>query len=215
MTAGPMAPGLPPPTHLLYLHGFRSSPQSAKARQVAAWMARHQPQVAWHCPQLPPSPAQALREVEAHLEAWQRQAGSQPGHPPWADRLAVIGSSLGGFYATHLSARIGCRAVLLNPAVDPARDLAAYIGEQRAWHGDDRFFFEPRFIDELRALQPPDSLPHADRRLAVLGTDDEVLSFEEMRARHADGHLRIVPGGDHALSGFEALLPEVMAWLGW
>ena len=65
----------------------------------------------------------------------------------------MIGSSLGGFYATALAERIGCRAVLLNPAVDPARDLARHIGETTAWHSDERFFFRAEFIDELRALR--------------------------------------------------------------
>ena len=67
--------------------------------------------------------------------------------------MAVIGSSLGGFYATWVATQTGCRAVLLNPAVHPARDLAAYVGEQTSFHNpEDHFFFQPGFVDELRAL---------------------------------------------------------------
>ena len=118
-------------THLLYLHGFRSSPQSAKARQMAAWMQRHRPEVHWWCPQLPPSPREAMQMLAEHMADW-----PAPG-------VGVIGSSLGGFYATALAERLGCRAVLLNPAVDPARDLTRHIGETTAWHSDERFFFAP------------------------------------------------------------------------
>ena len=106
-----------PPTHLAYLHGFRSSPQSTKARRVAQWLADNRPDVVWYCPQLPPSPADAMSAVFAHVAGWPR------------DSTAVIGSSLGGFYATVFAEQTGCRAVLLNPAVDPARDLTKYIGE--------------------------------------------------------------------------------------
>ena len=64
--------------------------------------------------------------------------------PP--DHLAVVGSSLGGFYATWVAEETGCRAVLLNPAVDPARDLAASIGEQASWHDPaEHFYFAPEF----------------------------------------------------------------------
>ena len=131
-----------PITHLLYLHGFRSSPQSAKARQVAARVAAHHQGVTWWCPQLPPSPREAMALVMDGIAAWP------------AGRMAVVGSSLGGFYATHVAQAHACRAVLLNPAIDPARDLAKYIGEQTTWHDpNERFYFEPSFVDELRALQ--------------------------------------------------------------
>jgi hypothetical protein len=195
------APG-EPVTHLLYLHGFRSSPRSTKARRVADWVAAYRPDLVWCCPALPPSPAEAMAAIGAAIAVWP------------APRMAVIGSSLGGFYATAVAERTGCRAVLLNPAVDPARDLAAYIGEQTSWDGDERFIFEPRFIDELRAIADPTPPDRPGRCLAVIATGDEVLSWEEMRARHAGCTLRIVDGSDHALSDFEAHLPAVVAFLG-
>jgi len=155
-------------SHLLYLHGFRSSPQSMKARKVAAWMQAHRPDVHWWCPQLPPSPREAMRLVFDGIAAWPH------------DRMAVVGSSLGGFYATAVAEATGCRAVLLNPAVYPARDLAAYIGEQTSWHDPaDRFFFRPGFVDELQALAVP-ALTRPERYFAVIAKGDEVLDWREM-----------------------------------
>ena len=189
-------------THLLYLHGFRSSPQSAKARRVAAWVSEHRPDLAWCCPQLPPSPREAIADVFAAIDTWP------------LERMAVVGSSLGGFYATVVAERTGCRAVLLNPAVDPARDLAAHIGEQTAWHGTERFFFRADFIDELRALAPPARLTRLERYFAVIAKGDELLSWQEMSARYAGTRIRLLEGSDHALSDFEAHLPAVIAFLG-
>src|SRR5665213_3964417 len=162
-----------PVTHLLYLHGFRSSPQSSKARRVAAWIREHRSDVVWSCPQLPPSPRDAMTLAAAATRAWPRQ------------HTAVIGSSLAGSYATASAEQTDCRAVLLNPAIEPARDLAAYIGEQQAWHGEARFFFRPEYIDELRALAAPQSLTRPDRYFAVIAKGDEVLSWREMAARYA------------------------------
>jgi uncharacterized protein len=188
-------------THLLYLHGFRSSPQSAKARQTAAWMQQHRPDVHWWCPQLPPSPREAMALLSDGMADWPETG------------VGVIGSSLGGFYATALAERIGCHAVLLNPAVDPARDLARHIGETTAWHSDERFFFRAEFIVELRTITPP-ALTRLERYFAVIAKGDEVLSWVEMSERFRGAHIALLEGGDHALSNFAELLPDVVDFLG-
>ena len=188
-------------THLLYLHGFRSSPQSAKARLLAAHLAEHHPGLSWWCPQLPPSPRAAMALLEQGIAAWPRQT------------LGVMGSSLGGFYATWLGQRLGCRTVVLNPAVDPARDLAAHIGEQTAWHDPAaHFFFRAEYIDELRALAAG-PLRHPEDFLAVIAKGDELLDWREMAARYAGARIRLLEGSDHGLSDFADHLPEVLDFL--
>lgn len=188
-------------SHLVYLHGFRSSPQSTKARMVAARVAQRHPAVTWWCPQLPPSPRDAMAMVMDGIAAWPRE------------RMAVVGSSLGGFYAAHVAQATGCRAVLLNPAVDPARDLAKYVGEQSAWHDPaERFVFEPAFVDQLRALEcgPPADPGNC---FAVIAKGDEVLDWREMTARHAGARIKLLAGSDHALTDFDAHIDEVFAFL--
>jgi predicted esterase YcpF (UPF0227 family) len=131
-----------------------------------------------------------------------------------AERMAVIGSSLGGFYATAVAERRGCRAVLLNPGVDPARDLADAIGATTAWHSGEPFDFRPEYVDELRAIAPPATLTDLDRYFAVIAKGDEVLSWREMSARYAGARVRLIEGSDHALSDFDAHFPAVLAFLG-
>ncbi|WP_180682749.1 YqiA/YcfP family alpha/beta fold hydrolase [Tepidicella baoligensis] len=188
-------------THLLYLHGFRSSPRSMKAVKLAERLRRDHPGVTWCCPQLPPSPRQAFDAIRQHIADWPRE------------HMAVVGSSLGGFYATRVALETGCRAVLLNPAVDPARDLAKYIGEQTAWHNpEERFFFRPEYVDELRALACG-TLPHPERVLAIIAKGDELLDWREMVARYPGVHLKLLEGSDHALSDFDEHIDEVIAHL--
>ena len=188
-------------THLLYLHGFRSSPQSVKAQKMAALVAARYPGVVWWSPQLPPSPRDAMALLTQGVAGWPRMS------------MAVIGSSLGGFYATAVAERCGCKAVLLNPAVDPARDLAAYIGEQTTWQNpNERFFFEAHFVDELRALQAG-PLTTPQNYLAVIAKGDEVLDWREMAARYTGANLRLLEGGDHALSDFDAHVPAILDFL--
>jgi uncharacterized protein len=195
------------PDALLYLHGFRSSPGSFKARRLQAWLAAHRPEVAWHCPQLPPSPREAFTLMQSII-------GAHPGA-----RWCVVGSSLGGFYAAVIGEWLaGCgtlaRVAVINPAVDPARDLRSAIGELTVWHDPaERFHFRADFIEELQLLRPA-KLTHLDRYFAIIATGDEVLDWREMRDRHAGARLRIVEGSDHALSDFEAHLEPLVDFLG-
>jgi predicted esterase YcpF (UPF0227 family) len=192
---------MPAPSHLLYLHGFRSSPKSFKAQRLQSWLAKHHPALHWWCPQLPPSPAEALALLR------QGTAG-------WPASSAVVGSSLGGFYATQVAECTGWPAVLLNPAVDPARDLAAHIGEQAAFHTpEERFFFRAGFIDELRALTVS-AITRPERYFAVIAKGDELLDWREMTARYPGAGVRLLEGSDHALSDFDEHLPHILSFLG-
>ena len=191
-----------PVSHLLYLHGFRSSPKSTKARMVAERVAARHPEVTWWCPQLPPSPGEAMQQVMDGVAAWPR------------DRMGVIGSSLGGFYATYVAQVCECRAVLLNPAVDPARDLKKYVGEQASWHDpEERFYFDPRFIDELRLLQVA-AIRRPEDLFAVIAKGDEVLDWREMTGRYPGARIKLLEGSDHAITDFDRHMGEVLGFLG-
>lgn len=188
-------------THLLYLHGFRSSPLSFKAQLMAAAVRERHPAVTWWCPQLPPSPQAAAALLADGIRNWPRE------------RMAVVGSSLGGYYATWVAETTGCRAVLLNPAVHAARDLARYVGEQTAWHDPaEHFYFAPEYVDELRALERG---PVADPEnyFAVIAKGDEVLDWREMTGRYPGARIKLLEGGDHAISDFAEHLPQVLEFL--
>ena len=187
--------------HLLYLHGFRSSPRSFKAQKLAQWVARHRPDVNWHCPQLPHAPAAALRQLSLLMQGWPSETS------------ALIGSSLGGFYATVLAQGTGCRAALLNPAVEPARDLAAFVGEQSAFHDPgERFEFRTEDLDALRALRPP-AITRPERYFLIVAKGDELLDWRETSARYAGCRIKLPEGSDHALSDFDDHLSDLLDFL--
>ena len=168
---------------------------------MAAHIARHHPQVTWLCPQLPPSPQQAMQEVAQAIANWP------------STRMAVVGSSLGGFYATWVAQRQACRAVLLNPAVHPARDLEKYIGAQTQFHTpEESFYFRPEYIQELRDLETG-ALGTPQHFFTVIAKGDEVLDWHEMVERYQRGQCLLLEGGDHALSHFDQLLPAILQHL--
>ncbi|MEY3611483.1 MAG: hypothetical protein RJB14_1205 [Pseudomonadota bacterium] len=159
------------------------------------------PGVTWWCPQLPASPAQAMDLLLQGTVTWPR------------GQMAVMGSSLGGFYAACLSAQLGVPAVLINPAVQPSRDLAHYIGEHPVWQDpSQRLFFEPAYVQELQELESQ-PLPTQPATLALIAKGDEVLDWREMLARHQAGQVCLIEGSDHALSDFEDHLPQILEFL--
>lgn len=167
--------------------------------------ARH-PQVKWWCPQLPHSPADAMALLRSGVAAWPREG------------MAVVGSSLGGFYATCLAGELGCRAVLLNPSVHPARGLKRHLGEHGAWHDPtQRFTFTETHVRELEDLELASAGALRGPRpvhYALIAKGDEVLDWREMTARYPHATLRLLDGGDHAISDFDRHLDEVLEFLG-
>lgn len=159
------------------------------------------PGVTWWCPQLPASPAQAIDLLLKGTADWP------------LGQMAVMGSSLGGFYAAWLSAHLSIPAVLINPAVHPSRDLARYIGEHPVWQDPAQsIFFEPAYVDELKILESQ-PLPTRPATLALIAKGDEVLDWREMLARHQAGQVCLIEGSDHALSDFEDHLPQILEFL--
>lgn len=186
---------------IVYLHGFRSSPQSFKARLLAARLEELGRAGEWLCPTLPVSPAEAIalaeREIGAHVK---------PG-----ERVTLIGSSLGGYFATHLAEKHGWRAVLLNPAVVPDRDLSKYLGEQPLWHGGGSIVVEPRHLDELRALATA-QVTQPGRYYLIAAKGDEVLDYREMLAHYPGVRTKLIEGSDHGISEFADYVDDVIAW---
>lgn len=186
---------------ILYLHGFRSSPSSFKAHFLGERLRELGRGGEYVCPQLPASPRQAI-------ELAQQLVKDVP-----AQELTLIGSSLGGFYATWLAEQIGCRAVLLNPAVKPPRDLEHYVGVTTAYHSDEPFEFKHEYIAELRALTVP-RITRPERYFLIAATGDEVLDWREMTANYPSARQHVIQGSDHGLSDFADYIDEVLAFCG-
>jgi hypothetical protein len=183
---------------ILYLHGFRSSPQSFKARLIAERMAQLGREGEYVCPQLPPSPRIA---IELAQDLARR---TDPAH------LTLIGSSLGGYYATHLAEQLGCRAILLNPALRAFEKLADHVGPQTAYHeGGEGFEFKPAYLHELRRLHVG-SITRPERYFLIAATGDALLDWREMAAGYPGGRQRIIQGSDHGLSDFAEYMDEVL-----
>lgn len=185
---------------IVYLHGFRSSPQSNKAQRLKARMETLGLGHLFWCEQLPPSPCTAIALAERQITA-----ATSP--------VTVVGSSLGGYYATHLAEKHRLRAVLVNPAVVAHLSLAEFVGLQTNLYSGEVFEFRPEYIDELRTIEVP-RISRPQDFLLLAETGDEVLDYRQAVAKYAGARQVVLEGGDHSFTRWPDYLDEVLRFAG-
>ena len=185
-------------TAIVYIHGFNSSPASFKAALLQRELARRAPGAEFLAPASPPSPA-AASKLLADLACKHPQA-------------ALVGSSLGGYYATWMAEKFALRAVLVNPAVRPYDLLAGEVGHQKNFHTGEEYDFTEQHIAELRALEVDTFTPARYLLLAAKG--DEVLDYRHAVERYRGAHQVVIEGSNHGLDDFEKYLDTVFAFIG-
>ena len=187
---------------VVYLHGFRSSPRSSKARMTGDAIAHRVEQgaaIEWYCPQLHASPQESMDMVRRHIDVSK------------ADRLSVIGSSLGGFYTNYLAEHYGCKGIALNPAVRAGRELEPHVGMMTAYDSEEPFDFRAEYIDELNRMQV-ESITLPERYLLLAATGDELLDWREMAAFYASARQIIIEGSDHGIGNYSDYLDAVICF---
>jgi hypothetical protein len=188
-------------TALFYLHGFNSSPGTFKGRQLMAHVATLSNPPELYMPALPHRPAQAMAKLEKLIDA------------VGATDLTLVGSSLGGYYASALAERHGCRVVLINPAIRPYEDLRQNLGRNRNLYTGEDYEITPAHFDELRALKV-ERITRPERYWLLVQTGDEVLDYREAVALFAGAKQTVIEGGDHGFQGFERYLPALLEFAG-
>ena len=184
---------------LIYLHGFNSSPASHKARVMRAYLETRGLAHLFVCPALPHRPSEALRVIEAEIA----RSKTAP---------TLVGSSLGGFYATWFAETRDLRAVLINPAIAPHLGLQAFLGEQKNLYTGEAYRLTREHLDEWRAIALERIDP--ERYLLLLETGDEVLDWRVAARKYEGARSVIRDGGDHTLQSFPEQLPRILRFAG-
>jgi uncharacterized protein len=185
---------------ILYLHGFNSSPQSAKAQYLKRYLEERGRGGDFLCPRLPHRPKLAVAAVEAEIARLSRE------------QITLVGSSLGGFYATWLAEKHALRAVLINPAIDPHVGLRAFLGPQQSFHGGETYELTEDHLRDWQALFV--TRIHPERYLLLVETGDEVLDYRLAVRKYLGAKQIVVQGGDHSLASFPDHIPLILSFAG-
>lgn len=184
---------------ILYIHGLNSSPASLKASQLSRAMNQLGLEQQLRIPALHHHPRQAMAQLQALV--------SELGAP------VLVGSSLGGYYATYLAEQHGLKALLINPAVRPHLRFDGYLGPQKNYYSDETWDLTE---DHVKALAEFEVTPPVDaaRYQVWLQTADETLDYRDAERYYRHCALRIQAGGDHGFQGFAERLPILFAFAG-
>jgi predicted esterase YcpF (UPF0227 family) len=185
---------------LLSLHGFHSSPQSLKARQLAEYIANNHSEINFLCPQLPCLPAQMWQVIEAVFEKHK------------GDEICVVGSSLGGYLATKLSEVYNVKVILVNPAVTPYLLLQTYAGTQNHPYTNESYPINEDYMAQLKKLDV-DVLSFPNNYWVLLQQGDEVLDYQQAMIKYQGCKITCEKEGDHSFIGFERFIPDIIKFL--
>lgn len=184
--------------NVVYLHGFLSSPKSAKAQLVQRWLREHRPEWRYLCPELSSYPTIARQQIDALA----KQLAD--------DMTLLVGSSLGGFWATYWAERFGVNAVVLvNPAVAPHTRFRHFVGQPLpSFYSDEVFNLSEADLDVLGECdQAVIALP--ERYRVMLQTGDETLDYRQAESRYQHTSLLVETGGNHSFDKFDRHLERI------
>lgn len=186
------------PVTLIYLHGFNSAPQSHKAQIMLQWFERHQARDTIYVPNLPYDPEEAIGLIEQKVQS--------------SDNPVLVGSSLGGYYATYIANKYQLKAVLINPAVKAYDLLANYIGENKNYYTGETYCLDDNFPEQLKKFDV-DVIARPQDLYVLLQTSDETLDYRQAIEKYAASSMWVEAGGSHSFDCFEKSVSSILNFL--
>lgn len=185
---------------LLSLHGFHSSPESLKARQLATYIKQQHPEITFLCPQLPCLPEKIWALIESIFHKYQY------------DTIAVVGSSLGGYIATKVVEEYKNKVILVNPAVTPYLLLKIYAGAQVHPYTGECYQIDNNYMHHLKALDV-EKISFPQNIWLLLQQGDDVLDYQQAMLKYQGCKITCETGGDHSFIGFQRFIPDIIKFL--
>lgn len=196
--------------HIIYLHGFLSSPKSAKATETLDYFTKYHPEVPLHIPTLSGKPSSAVKVVEQVIHGIVSSNDTDKDTP--FNDLRFVGSSMGGYLSTYFVETFGGKAVLINPAVEPFKLLSEYFGEHINPYTNELFDVDQGSVEQLIELNRP-VLANDPKYLVYLQTGDETLDYRLAKAKYGVERCVIEDGGNHSFVGFRNHLRSIADFL--
>ena len=186
---------------VIYLHGFLSGPESAKACAVEVWLSDNRPDIQFMCPSLSAYPGKSIETLEQLI----------------AENLEytpmLLGSSLGGHWATWLAETCDLPVVLINPAVKPSILLPEYLGvELKNYYSNEVCTLSNSDIEILVSIEKSEIFCKENYWL-MTQTKDQTLDYKLAVKKYAGCRQLVEDGGNHSFADFERWVPSAIDFL--
>ena len=199
--------------NLIYIHGLDSDANSTKGLLLDKYCQQHHLDISVHRPDLNQPPKlvfDKLLKLVAELDA--------------DSKVILVGSSLGGYFATLVSNETGCPALLINPSTQPHITLQRFEADKSA----DTLKIDDHQEKILHTTEGGWAITKSDLQwfkrhqlltvenpsevIVMLKKGDELLDANLSAAfyKHQGATVIAQEGGDHRFSDFAEHLAEVI-----
>lgn len=186
---------------LIYLHGFLSAPESTKAVLTKNWLLQNRPDVKYLCPRLSPYPSKAKDTL---VKLMSEYSDAKP---------VLVGSSLGGYWATWLAETYDLPAVLVNPAVKPSMFLPEYLGvELKNYYSDETYVLDDDDVKSLSEVNVA-RIEKPENYWLMVQTGDDTLDYQLATKKYLGCRQLVEMGGNHSFENYESWIPVVLKFL--
>ncbi|GEM_PF-53370 len=181
---------------LIYIHGFGGSGQGSKARAFRKYFKSIEED--FIAPSLPYNPELAIESLKALIASYKGD-------------VYLLGSSLGGYYASYLSHMDEVKkVVLINPATKPYETLKRALGKATNFYDDTTFTWNEKHLKSLEKLDK-DELKK-EKFMVLLQKGDELLDYKDALQKYKDTKVVIEEGGSHSFEGIENHFENIRAF---
>ena len=172
---------------IIYIHGFGGSGEGSKAKAFRRYFnSMGEPFIA---PSLSYVPELAVKTLEELIGSYREE-------------VSLIGSSLGGYYATYLAKNMYVRNVaLLNPSVHPTVTLGRAVGDAPNFYDESSYKWTQKHLEMLKKYETTQIEKH--KLMLLVQKGDELLDYREAVEKYDGCRMIIDEGGNHGFDGIE------------
>lgn len=185
---------------IIYLHGFASSANSTKALQLKKYILENYSKTEIIIPDIENNIVDAVQQIDKLIEEFSPSA--------------LIGSSLGGFYATYFSEQYNLKCVGINPAVIPPAEMSEYLGENKNYSTGEKFLINQEQLDLLDRMGREIKVIKCPRNFMILlQSHDEKLDYRVASNFYRGAVLDVTFGGNHSFENLETHFSKIKIFL--
>ena len=185
---------------IIYLHGFASSANSTKALQLKKYILENYSKTEIIIPDIKNNIVDAVQQIDKLIEEFSPSA--------------LIGSSLGGFYATYFSEQYNLKCVGINPAVIPPAEMSEYLGENKNYSTGEKFLINQEQLDLLDRMGREIKVIKCPRNFMILlQSHDEKLDYRVATNFYRGAVLDVTFGGNHSFENLETHFSKIKIFL--